>query len=95
VDEKQKLKIEVKIPLYLETKGTKVLYKKRFPCPSPNHNDKHPSCVVYQNPDGDYIRCFGCDLHGDIYTLVGLLEDLPNFKQQFNFLMENYGRRSS
>lgn len=91
--ESQLLKQEISIIEYLNSKGIQAQYKKRFSCPSPNHKDTNPSCVVYHNNYGDYIRCFGCDLHGDIYSLVGILENIPSFKNQFYFLSKKYGRR--
>lgn len=93
--ESQTLKLQIGIPEYLRSKGIHAEYKKRFSCPSPRHEDTHPSCVVYHNDYGDYIRCFGCDLHGDIYSLIGELEGINSFKDQFYFLRNFYGRTNS
>lgn len=35
--------------------------KKTIRCPKPNHNDKHPSAVLYTRPDGSqWLHCKGC-----------------------------------
>lgn len=88
----KEIKKSISIKQYLSDKGIEINYSKPFRCPHPNHEDIHPSCAVFQNPDGDYIRCFSCDLRGDIFNLVGVLEGLNSFKEQANFLEERYGK---
>jgi len=43
-------------------------------CPRPSHSDSTPSCVVH--PATDRFYCFGCGVHGDVFTLVTELTGL-------------------
>jgi hypothetical protein len=45
-------------------------------CPLPDHNERHPSCRVYPNPERGWV-CFGCQRGGSIYDLASLLERGP------------------
>ena len=65
-------------------------YKKTFHCPF--HNDSNPSAVIYNNKEGDYFMCFGCSIQGDIFTIVGILENTKDFKRQLAIINEKYGR---
>lgn len=87
----QFVKQNVSIQEYLASKGIHVEYRKLFRCINPEHDDNHPSCIIYNNPWGDYIKCFSCDLYGDIFNLVGLLENIPEFSNQLKFLISFYG----
>jgi hypothetical protein len=43
----------------------------------PAHADRTPSCSVTRGPDGTIrVRCFGCDLSGDVFTLIAAVEGL-------------------
>lgn len=43
----------------------------------PVHGDRNPSCSVTRGPDGTLrVRCFGCDLAGDVFSLVAAVEGL-------------------
>ena len=43
----------------------------------PAHGDRTPSCSVTRGPDGTVrVRCFGCDLAGDIFALVAAVRGL-------------------
>lgn len=44
----------------------------RISCPLPDHEDRHPSCRVYES--GWY--CHSCNRGGDIFTLAGLVWDV-------------------
>ncbi len=50
----------------------------------PAHVDRTPSCSVTRGPDGTLrVKCFGCELSGDVLTLVGAVTGLSlrrNFK---------------
>ncbi len=87
----QEIKSKISILQYLADKGIKVRYRRIFRCPTGSHDDEHPSCVVYDNPKGEYIKCFACNLSGDIFNLVGELEGLPTYKEQYYFLIRKYG----
>lgn len=83
----------VRIKDYLASKGLYIRYEKPFRCINPSHEDKHPSCFVYNNPDADHIHCYSCGLHGDIFLVVGIMERITDGKEKFKFLMKNYGHR--
>jgi DNA primase len=57
--------------------GIQVSGRKKFSCPNPSHSDSSPSCVIYENTNGPYIRCFSCDLRGDIFELHSHLTGAP------------------
>ena len=43
----------------------------------PAHGDRTPSCSVTRGPDGTVrVRCFGCDLAGDVFALVAAVHKL-------------------
>lgn len=43
----------------------------------PAHGDRTPSCSVTRGPDGTVrVRCFGCDLAGDVFTIVAAARGL-------------------
>src|SRR5262249_41583970 len=43
----------------------------------PNHSERTASCSVSRGPDGTIrVRCFGCDLSGDVFTLIAAVEQL-------------------
>lgn len=43
----------------------------------PAHGDRTPSCSVTRGPDGTVrVRCFGCDLAGDVFALVAAVRRL-------------------
>lgn len=48
-------------------------------CPYPDHDDRSPSFVVY---DDNRFTCFGCGRKGDIYALVALVDNLDRFRDQ-------------
>jgi hypothetical protein len=85
-----RLRMCVRIPDYLALKG---LYKikKRYRCICPGHTDVHPSCKIYHNPWGDQMVCFVCGFRGDIFKVVGVMENLPDKFEQYKFLMNKYG----
>lgn len=53
------------------------------PCPSPEHEDRHPSCRVYA---GHGWRCFACGEQGGIYQLGALVFGLGTRGAQFREL---------
>jgi hypothetical protein len=38
----------------------------RLRCPSPDHDDRTPSAVVYADDRGGHVHCFGCGRHWDL-----------------------------
>jgi hypothetical protein len=45
----------------------------------PLHEDKTPSLVVYQ--DG-HFHCFSCGEHGDVFSMIGIVDNLERFSDQ-------------
>lgn len=46
-------------------------------CPMPAHGDRGPSCSLTVGSDGTLrVKCFGCDLAGDVYSLIAAVHDL-------------------
>ena len=50
-------------------------------CFSPSHSDDSPSCQISE----DHFFCHGCGIQGDIYDAIGILEGIPDFKDQYIF----------
>jgi DNA primase len=43
----------------------------------PAHNERSPSCSLSKGDDGTLrVKCFGCDLAGDVFTLLGAIRGL-------------------
>ncbi len=42
-------------------------------------------------PDGEHFKCFACGEHGDIFDLVGKINNIPGFSAQLRFVAEMYG----
>ena len=62
-------------------------------CFSPNHNDKNPSCEVFE----DHFVCYSgnCGIHGDIYDAVEILEGITDKKEQYTHLEKIFGSNFS
>ncbi len=52
--------------------------RKNFPCVSPDHEDKNPSMHLY----GSTCFCFSCGARYDIFRLIGVDYDIPDFRSQ-------------
>ena len=58
----------------------------------PAHGDRTPSCSLTRGPDGTLrINCFGCDLAGDIFSLVAATERL-DLSRDFPAVLESAAR---
>lgn len=77
---------------YLRSKNIDASYHRNICCVHPNHQESTPSCRIYKNEYGDYLHCFSCGFHADIYSLIGILEPLPNFWDQYKFLEKFNGK---
>ncbi|MCA9380924.1 hypothetical protein KC678_01535 [Candidatus Dojkabacteria bacterium] len=87
------LKEKVSLKDYLYTHNFSVKeYKKPFLCKF--HEDHNPSAAIYNTNKGDFYICFACGVKGDIFDIVGLVENLPRFKDQYKFLKEMYENRT-
>lgn len=63
-------------------------------CPVPTHDDTSPSFVVFEeNPDDQHFHCYGCNAHGDIFELVGLLYGYENFTDRVQVVAQAFGHQ--
>jgi DNA primase len=53
-------------------------------CPTPGHEDSTPSCIVH--PVAGTFYCFGCGVHGDVFTLVREISGVTNLTQAAELL---------
>ena len=74
---------------YLQRNGLPT--KKRFRCLNPAHEDNDPSMSYYAK--GKCCHCFGasCGVNYDIFDLAGVLENLPTFPEQLQYIASLYG----
>lgn len=56
-------------------------------CPSPEHEDRNPSCQV----KATRFRCFSCGAQGDVFNLLGLIEAGPSFRDQMQLALTLLG----
>lgn len=72
---------------YLQRNGLPT--KKRFRCLNPAHEDRHPSMSYYAK--GKCCHCFACGVNYDIFAVAGVLENLPTFPEQLQYIASLYG----
>jgi DNA primase len=53
-------------------------------CPSPDHDDSTPSCIVH--PETSRFHCFGCDTKGDVLELVSRVEAVKSLSKTADIL---------
>lgn len=80
---KDEIKQAVKMPEILSRYGIKQNRAGFIHCPF--HNDKNPSCKIYE----DSFYCFTCGAGGDIFTFVMQYEQVP-FSAAFTALGGTY-----
>jgi DNA primase len=78
----QDILINERISDFLAERGIKVeKVGSRMRCLCPLHGDSNPSFYIGQFPDGaDYFKCFGCDISGNLITLISLLNGTTSKK---------------
>ena len=67
----------------------------KFICPFCNSggNDSRDSDSAFSIKEREsYFYCFSCHRSGDIYTLIGQIENLDDFRDQLERAEELYGR---
>ena len=73
---------------YLRQKGVKA-DKGLINCFSPNHEDKNPSCELFE----DRFVCYSgnCGIHGDIYDAVEIIEGITDKAEQYKAVEKAFG----
>jgi DNA primase len=56
-------------------------------CPTPSHEDVHPSCSVF----AQRWVCHGCGAKGDVFDLLGHIHEQGLFKEQLKLGLERLG----
>lgn len=85
--------LKSKLPDYLE----RISVKERsglYHCPlcgSGTHRGERSDGAFSVFDNGTRWHCFACNQSGDIFTLIGRLEDIPDFPQQIRFAAELFG----
>ena len=83
------VKEEVKARLScFDVLGIEPRTKRQIRCPSPSHDDKRPSAVVWR----DGWTCSGCGEGGDVLSLVATVEGL-DAKRDFRAVLESAANR--
>lgn len=54
----------------LEQDGRHVDRSDRIHCPNPQHEDKNPSCRLFDDEHGGHLHCFACGYHADAYQYL-------------------------
>jgi DNA primase len=70
---KENLSIIDVVSTYIRLEKSGSQYRARCPF----HNEKTPS--FYVSPERKSFHCFGCQVHGDIFTFVEKIENIPFF----------------
>lgn len=94
-DEVEKRELRAHLAEYLVqagmAKAEEIERGKLFPCPDPGHNDDDPSARYYEGPDQPHVYCFGCRGCWDLFQVIGMNENLPDFEQQIERARQLYG----
>lgn len=78
--------LSIEPPLYVEAlTGQSVGRDGKVPCPLPDHEDRTPSCHVYDDPERGWY-CYGCGRGGTIYDLASAISDLGTRGEEFRRL---------
>lgn len=86
-------RLKSKLPDYLE----RVSIKERsglYHCPlcgSGTHRGKQSDGALSVFANGTRWHCFACNQGGDLFTLIGFVEQIPDFPQQIRFAAELFG----
>lgn len=73
---------------YLREKGIDTT--RPFLCLNPDHDDHSPSMSFYR--DKNIVHCFSCGKNYDLFDLIGIDYNLPDFSQRADKARELYGR---
>lgn len=85
--------LKSKLPDYLE----RISVRERsglYHCPlcgSGTHRGEHSDGALSVYDNDTRWHCFACNQSGDLFTLIGLIEDIPDFPRQIQFAAELFG----
>jgi hypothetical protein len=89
----QTLKAELGIEEYLNRVAPRPMqqsgHRLKCRCPFPDHDDRTPSFIVYED---DHAWCHGCNRGGDLFRIVGLVEGIERFRDQLRRVADMVGR---
>ena len=68
---KENLSITDVVSTYIRLEKSGAQFRARCPF----HNERTPS--FYVSPERKSFHCFGCQVHGDIFTFVEKIENIP------------------
>ena len=90
IEKKEIIKNKLTEYLYLQGIDT----NKPFLCLNPEHEDTNPSMNIA--PDKQHVKCFSCGAYFDIFDLIGIDNNLKEFKDQYKKALEifNIGENS-
>jgi DNA primase len=71
---KEQLSIVDVVSTYVRLEKSGAQFRARCPF----HNERTPS--FYVSPERKNFHCFGCQVHGDIFTFVEKIENIPFFE---------------
>ena len=71
---KENLSITDVVSTYIRLEKSGAQFRARCPF----HNERTPS--FYVSPERKSFHCFGCQAHGDIFTFVEKIENIPFFE---------------
>lgn len=71
---KERLSITDVVATYIRLEKSGAQFRARCPF----HNERTPS--FYVSPERKSFHCFGCQVHGDIFTFVEKIENIPFFE---------------
>ncbi len=81
---KENLSITDVVSTYIRLEKSGAQYRARCPF----HNERTPS--FYVSPERKSFHCFGCQVHGDIFTFVEKIENIP-FVEALKILADRAG----
>lgn len=76
--------LRLRLPDYLANVHGTTDIRRNFSCPSPKHEDEHPSASYFVGTDGvPRVKCFVCDYGGDVIDLARLDNGLEISQETF------------
>src|SRR3989344_6107217 len=81
---KENLSITDVVSTYIRLEKSGAQFRARCPF----HNERTPS--FYVSPERKSFHCFGCNVHGDIFTFVEKIENIP-FYEALKILADRAG----